>query len=259
MTTKGGPKPWILFVDNHKSHHSIEVSEICQANEIIMIGLPPNCTRFMQPNDVLFFGALKNAFAAVLRELRCERKLFYLNNENFASVLKLAINRSAKEAVLKSGFKRTGLSPWDRDAPNFNQLHTNEPEKKNCIGDNLDSIDEEIFKKWADQVFFAESGSNPLFDNDPVDIDMIPEDSDLTDWSDGPQEQSEYSEDNGFPSIREETPDLDYLDSIEFSERQSIEVQQELPDTFEPSNEPPNLNGSHDESKEYHVSRDPCY
>ncbi len=105
MLIKGGPKPWLLFVDNHKSHHSLEVAEICQQHEIILVGLPPNCTRVMQPNDVLFFGNLKIAFAAVLRELRCSRKLFFLNNENFAEVLKLSIKRAAQSDVLKSGFR----------------------------------------------------------------------------------------------------------------------------------------------------------
>jgi hypothetical protein len=167
METKGGPKPWVLFVDNHKSHHSLEVSEICERHQIIMIGLPPNCTRLMQPNDVLFFGNFKLAFAALLKEIRRDQKSFYLNSQNFAPILKIAIGRSAGSTVLKSGFRRTGLHPWDPTAPDYNQLHTkSEPQKKSFIEE------QEIFENWADNLsieFNPSAASNSLDVNDFTD------------------------------------------------------------------------------------------
>jgi hypothetical protein len=200
MLIKGGPKPWLLFVDNHKSHHSLQVAEICQEHEIIMVGLPPNCTRLMQPNDVLFFGNLKLAFAAVLKELRCSEKLFYLNNENFARVLELSIKKAAQSDVLKSGFRRTGLSPWDPEAPDYNQLHTTiDPPNKNC------SVDELMFKNWADKLIFVES-TNPLLQVDIHDCSLFVD----------PEENDDFSEDwqeiSGETTTEEESVEIEYLE-----------------------------------------------
>lgn len=53
-------KPVVLFVDGHKSHLSLELSEFCNNNGIILYGLPPNTTHIMQPADVSVFKPLKS-------------------------------------------------------------------------------------------------------------------------------------------------------------------------------------------------------
>ncbi|XP_021695266.1 uncharacterized protein LOC110680248 [Aedes aegypti] len=51
--------PVVVFVDGHKSHISIELTEFCTAHEIMLIALYPNSTRILQPLDRQFFVTLK--------------------------------------------------------------------------------------------------------------------------------------------------------------------------------------------------------
>jgi len=60
--------PYILFLDGHKSHISIEISETCEALGIILISLYPNTTHITQPLDVSFFRPLKSKWQAELRQ-----------------------------------------------------------------------------------------------------------------------------------------------------------------------------------------------
>jgi hypothetical protein len=51
--------PVILFIDGHKSHHSIELYEFCVNKKIILYCLYPNSTHILQPCDVAIFRPLK--------------------------------------------------------------------------------------------------------------------------------------------------------------------------------------------------------
>lgn len=60
LITENIPKPVILFVDGHKSHLTMTISEWCHNNEIILYALPPNITHMLQPADVSVFKPMKS-------------------------------------------------------------------------------------------------------------------------------------------------------------------------------------------------------
>ncbi|KAJ8932152.1 hypothetical protein NQ318_009263 [Aromia moschata] len=45
-------RPVVFLVDGHRSHMSLEHSEFCDANGILLYALPPNAMHLMQPADV---------------------------------------------------------------------------------------------------------------------------------------------------------------------------------------------------------------
>ena len=56
--------PWcvknkIQFLDGHKSHLSLELSDFCRENNIILVALFPNATHIIQPCEVSIFTAYK--------------------------------------------------------------------------------------------------------------------------------------------------------------------------------------------------------
>lgn len=53
-------KPVLVFVDGHKSHLTMRLSEYCYENGIILYALPPNATHMIQPCDVSVFKPLKS-------------------------------------------------------------------------------------------------------------------------------------------------------------------------------------------------------
>lgn len=62
------PKPVVLFVDGHKSHMTMHLSEICDNKGIILYALPPNATHIMQPADVSVFRPLKAKWKDTIRQ-----------------------------------------------------------------------------------------------------------------------------------------------------------------------------------------------
>lgn len=51
--------PVILYLDGHKSHVTMPLTDFCREKGIILISLPPNSTHVMQPLDVGFLSLLK--------------------------------------------------------------------------------------------------------------------------------------------------------------------------------------------------------
>lgn len=60
-------RPVLIFVDGHKSHLTMELSEFCCNNGIIFFALPPNTTHIMQPADVSVFEPLKSNWKKTVR------------------------------------------------------------------------------------------------------------------------------------------------------------------------------------------------
>lgn len=118
------PFPVILFVDGHKTHLSLEVSELCSKLEIVLIALYPNATRILQPDDVSAFRPLKNAWKESVLKWRRDHPLEALIKNDFVPVLKEALNVGVKDSTVINGFRTTGLCPWNPEAINY----------KKCLG-----------------------------------------------------------------------------------------------------------------------------
>lgn len=129
--------PVILFVDGHKTHLSLEVSELCSKLQIVLIALYPNATRILQPADVSAFRPLKAAWKESVLKWRRDHPLETLTKNNFVPVLKEALEVGIKDTTVINGFRTTGLCPWNSDAINYNKClgkgskHDEEPKEDN--------------------------------------------------------------------------------------------------------------------------------
>ncbi|GBP21797.1 Tigger transposable element-derived protein 6 [Eumeta japonica] len=68
LTEKQIQKPVLLLVDGHRSHLTMELSEFCDNNKIILYSLPANATHILQPADVSVFRPLKVEWRKVVKE-----------------------------------------------------------------------------------------------------------------------------------------------------------------------------------------------
>ncbi|KAL2019740.1 hypothetical protein VTK56DRAFT_9184 [Thermocarpiscus australiensis] len=50
---------WLLILDGHESHYSVDFEDFCKANDIIPLYLPPHASHFLQSLDVGCFSSLK--------------------------------------------------------------------------------------------------------------------------------------------------------------------------------------------------------
>lgn len=95
-------KPILFFVDGHRSHMSIELSQFCDENGIILYSLPPNATHLMQPADVAVFKPLKEYWRQAVRSWQNENAGKCLTKFDFAPVLKIAVeNQNLSEHIKK--------------------------------------------------------------------------------------------------------------------------------------------------------------
>ncbi|CAF1463501.1 unnamed protein product [Rotaria magnacalcarata] len=56
VETANIPRPLLLIMGNLSAHISVKVIELAQKHQVILMCLPPNTTRALQPLDVTTFG-----------------------------------------------------------------------------------------------------------------------------------------------------------------------------------------------------------
>lgn len=117
--------PVILYLDGYKSHLTLELSDWCRQNDIILISLYPNSTHIIQPLDIGLFRTLKAACSKVVHEWRMEHHGDRLRRDNFAPALEKTINSIDLKQILPNAFRTTGLYPFTPDAVNFGKYFKN--------------------------------------------------------------------------------------------------------------------------------------
>lgn len=133
LTKQAIKLPIILFVDGHKTHLSIQTSQLCVESGIILVALYQNATRLLQPADVAAFRPLKSHWAKSVLKYRRENGNKALSKAEFAPVLKDAVDM-LKPEVIQSGFRACGLYPWDPNALDYSKCLGKS--KKNCSTDD---------------------------------------------------------------------------------------------------------------------------
>ena len=108
-------KQKVVIGDNLSSHLSPVSLKRAEELGVHFRLLPPNTTHFLQPLDVAFFGPLKRAW----RDQLLTYKRIHLNKSllkrHFAGELKKLVATIKQDTVI-SGFKATGLVPFDPEA-----------------------------------------------------------------------------------------------------------------------------------------------
>lgn len=106
--------PVILFLDGHKSHLTLTLSEFCSKNNIIVVALCPNATHILQPLDVAVFRSLKMEWKKSVHCWRMDHNGQKLSREQFAPILETALNKMRRfPDVVKNGFRTCGLVPFN--------------------------------------------------------------------------------------------------------------------------------------------------
>lgn len=124
-------KPVILFVDGHKSHLTMKLSEFCHDNEIILYALPPNTTHMMQPADVSIFKPLKSEWKNTIQRWSSlpENANKCLSKATFCPLLKQVFEKDTLRDTIKNGFRKCGLYPFEPNAVDYTKCVQNNAEK----------------------------------------------------------------------------------------------------------------------------------
>jgi hypothetical protein len=104
----------LLILDGHESHLSAQFQHYCIEQKIITLCMPPHSSHILQPLDVSCFAPLKLSYGRQI-ETFARNQLNHITKLEFLSAFKEAFQATFTEQNIKSGFRATGLVPYDPD------------------------------------------------------------------------------------------------------------------------------------------------
>ncbi|KAJ3615977.1 hypothetical protein MTP99_005568 [Tenebrio molitor] len=114
-------RPVVMFLDGHGSHLSLALSAFCRENQIILVCLPANATHIMQPLDVAFFYPLKQKWKTFTRKWMYDHDGFTITKKDVPGALNTIMQEEKFQDSIISGFRTTGLYPFDEDGVNYSK------------------------------------------------------------------------------------------------------------------------------------------
>ena len=108
------PQPVLLLVDGHFSHtRNVEVLEAAKASNVVMLVFPSHSTHRLQPCDVSFFRSLKSSYDEKAQTWLRNHPGRAITEAEMISIFAEAYGRAASVSNAVSGFKTTGIHPFD--------------------------------------------------------------------------------------------------------------------------------------------------
>jgi hypothetical protein len=105
----------LLILDGHGSHMTAEFDQYCRDHSIIVLCMPPHSSHLLQPLDVGCFAVLKRSYGRLV-EHKMSLGVNHIDKLDFLALYRQARAQSLSEANIKSGFRGTGLVPYDPSA-----------------------------------------------------------------------------------------------------------------------------------------------
>jgi hypothetical protein len=102
----------LLILDRHESHLSAQFQHYCTERKIITLCMPPHSSHILQPLDVSCFAPLKLSYGRQI-ETFVRNRLNHITKLEFLSAFKEAFKATFTEQNIKSGFRATGLVPYE--------------------------------------------------------------------------------------------------------------------------------------------------
>lgn len=117
--------PVILFIDGHKSHIYLTLSEFCASNQIELVALFPNSTHVIQrqPMDVTVFKPLNESWMNEVNVWKLKHEYAKIEKKDVAPILNEAIKNTEYATHLEKGFRKCGLFPFNFDNIDLSRLY----------------------------------------------------------------------------------------------------------------------------------------
>jgi hypothetical protein len=104
----------LLILDGHGSHSTPEFDQFCTDHKIITLCMPPHTSHLLQPLDVSCYSPLKSAYGHEIGQLGRQR-VFHVDKDEFLYVYPRVRAQIFSDQSIQSGFRATGLVPFNPD------------------------------------------------------------------------------------------------------------------------------------------------
>jgi hypothetical protein len=102
----------LLIFDGHGSHSTSEFRDFCLQNCILTLCMPAHTSHILQPLDISCFGPLKKASGSQI-ENKMRLGINHITKEEFLPAFFAAHQQTMTTGNITSGFRATGLAPFD--------------------------------------------------------------------------------------------------------------------------------------------------
>ena len=110
-----GEKSLVLF-DGHRSHISLTLSSWAESHGLILFVLPPHTSHLTQPLDVSVFGPMKLMYNRECQSYMHANPGISITKHCIAALTNKPYVKAMSAENLVSGFRKTGIFPFDSDA-----------------------------------------------------------------------------------------------------------------------------------------------
>jgi len=107
--------PVVLILDNHCSHIAISILNYGKENGITMLSFPPHTTHKLQPLDRAVFGPFKRHYDTAFDSFMVNHPGQPATIYDIPLIVKFAFENSMTQTNIISGFKSTGIMPFNSD------------------------------------------------------------------------------------------------------------------------------------------------
>ncbi len=94
----------LLIIDGHESHISAQFQQYCQENDIITLCMPPHSSHLLQPLKASYGKQIENLVRV---------RINHITKLEFLPAFREAFKAAFTEQNIKSGFRATGLVPYE--------------------------------------------------------------------------------------------------------------------------------------------------
>ena len=112
-------RPLLLILDGHGSHYQPELVQYAKENGVILFCLPPHTTHESQPLDTCVFKPLKQNWQEVCHNYMQANPGKVVTKFTFSTLFNEAWVKTMTPAVIISGFKRSGIYPFNPEALDY--------------------------------------------------------------------------------------------------------------------------------------------
>lgn len=120
-------RPVLILVDGRKAIITQDFIRAAAVNKINIFILPAHTSRMLQPLDVSLDGLLKKRWISACAEFQDSA---VVNQRNFAKLFNSVWNSSNTPDIVKDGFYRSGIFPFNPEAFDYSKLETMNPPGK---------------------------------------------------------------------------------------------------------------------------------
>jgi len=119
-------RPLLLVLDGHSTHYQPETIKFAQQNGVIMMCLPPHTTHESQPLDASVFKPLKQNWHKACHKFVQRNPGKVITKYDFSPLLHEAWNDTMIPTVIASGFRRSGIYPFNPKALDYGPSKSHE-------------------------------------------------------------------------------------------------------------------------------------